>query len=140
MFSESKKGKVISETFPQANRIEKNTRITGDIVSDADIRIDGQVEGNVKSSGRIVIGKDGFINGKIECTNADVEGKFTGELLVAEQLSLKSSAIIQGEVVASKLAVDPGAAFNANCTMKGAEIKPLNKTQYQEQKKADRTA
>ncbi|MGS2763524.1 bactofilin family protein [Sinomicrobium sp. M5D2P9] len=127
MFSESKKGKVITETFPQANRIEKNTRITGDIVSDADIRIDGKVEGNVKSSGRIVIGKDGFINGKIECVNADIEGKFTGELLVTEQLSLKSSAIIQGDVVASRLAVDPGAAFNASCTMKGAEIKPLNK-------------
>ncbi|MBC9796918.1 bactofilin family protein [Sinomicrobium weinanense] len=140
MFSESKKGKVLTETFPQANRIESNTRITGDIVSDADIRIDGKVEGNVKSSGRIVIGKDGFINGKIECANADIEGKFTGELLVAEQLSLKSSAVIQGEVTVSKLAVEPGAAFNASCTMKGAEIKPLNKPQEQEREKAGRTA
>ncbi|MGS2740346.1 bactofilin family protein [Sinomicrobium sp. M5D2P17] len=127
MFSESKKGKVITETFPQANRIEKNTRISGDIVSDADIRIDGKVEGNVKSSGRIVIGKDGFINGKIECVNADIEGKFTGELLVAEQLSLKSSAIIEGDVVVSRLSVDPGAAFNANCTMKGTDVKSFNK-------------
>ncbi|SFW43579.1 Polymer-forming protein [Sinomicrobium oceani] len=138
MFSESRKGKVITETFPQANRIEKNTRITGDIVSEADIRIDGKVEGNVKSSGRIVIGKDGFIKGKIECVNADIEGKFTGDLTVAEQLSLKSSAVIEGDVVVSRLSVEPGAAFNASCNMKGGELKPLGKNA--EPQKAGKTA
>ena len=125
MFSETKRGKVITETFPQANRIEKDTSITGDIVSGTDIRIDGRVEGNIKSSGRIVIGKDGIINGKIECVNADIEGRFTGELNVAEQLSLKTSAFIQGEVVAGKLSVEPGATFNASCTMKGGDVKLL---------------
>ena len=58
--------------------IEKNTRIKGDIVSEADFRIDGKLDGNVKTSGKVVIGKDGYINGKVECVNADIEGSFNG--------------------------------------------------------------
>ncbi len=101
----------------QPNRIEKNTKIKGDITSEADFRIDGRLEGNVKTSGKVVIGKDGLINGKVECVNADIEGSFKGELYVSQLLSLKSSAHIEGTVDVAKLAVEPGATFNASCTM-----------------------
>ena len=109
----------MSELGGQPNRIEKNTKIKGEIVSEADFRIDGKLEGNLKTSGKVVIGKDGYIHGKVECVNADIEGSFNGELLVADLLSLKSSAVIEGTVVVSKLSVEPGASFNASCSMKG---------------------
>ena len=109
----------MSELGGQPNRIEKNTKIKGDIISEADFRIDGKLDGNLKTSGKVVIGKDGYIHGKVECVNADIEGSFNGELLVADLLSLKSSAVIEGTVVVSKLSVEPGASFNASCSMKG---------------------
>lgn len=109
----------MTEIGGQPNRIEKNTKIKGDIVSEADFRIDGKLDGNVKTSGKVVIGKDGYIHGKVECVNADIEGSFNGELLVSDLLSLKASAVIEGTVSVSKLAVEPGATFNASCTMKG---------------------
>ncbi len=109
----------MNELGGQPNRIEKNTKIKGDIVSEADFRIDGKLNGNLKTSGKVVIGKGGYIHGKVECVNADIEGSFNGELQVAELLSLKASAIIEGTVSVSKLAVEPGATFNAACTMKG---------------------
>lgn len=109
----------MNEIGGQPNRIEKNTKIKGEIVSEADFRIDGKLDGNVKTSGKVVIGKDGYIHGKVECVNADIEGSFNGELLVSDLLSLKSSAVIEGTVSVTKLAVEPGATFNASCTMKG---------------------
>lgn len=109
----------MSELGGQPNRIEKNTKIKGEIVSEADFRIDGKLDGNLKTSGKVVIGKDGYIHGKVECVNADIEGSFNGELLVSDLLSLKSSAVIEGTVVVSKLSVEPGASFNASCSMKG---------------------
>lgn len=119
MFSDNKKPRTMNELGGQPNRIEKNTRIKGEITSEADFRIDGKLDGNVKTSGKVVIGKDGYIKGKVECVNADIEGNFNGELLVSELLSLKSSAVIQGTVVVSKLSVEPGATFNASCSMNG---------------------
>ncbi len=109
----------MNEIGGQPNRIEKNTKIKGDIISEADFRIDGKLDGNVKTSGKVVIGKDGYIHGKVECVNADIEGSFNGELMVSDLLSLKSSAVIEGTVSVSKLAVEPGATFNASCNMKG---------------------
>ena len=109
----------MSELGGQPNRIEKNTKIKGEIASEADFRIDGKLDGNLKTSGKVVIGKDGYIHGKVECVNADIEGSFNGELLVSDLLSLKSSAVIEGTVFVSKLSVEPGATFNASCSMKG---------------------
>lgn len=109
----------MNELGGQPNRIEKNTKIKGDIVSEADFRIDGKLDGNVTTSGKVVIGKGGYIHGKVECVNADIEGNFNGELLVSDLLSLKASAVIEGTVSVTKLAVEPGATFNASCTMKG---------------------
>jgi cytoskeletal protein CcmA (bactofilin family) len=119
MFSDNKKPRAMNEIGGQPNRIESNTKIKGDIVSEADFRIDGKLNGNLKTSGKVVIGKDGYIHGKVECVNADIEGSFNGELLVTELLSLKASALIEGTVSVAKLAVEPGATFNASCTMKG---------------------
>ena len=73
--------------------------------------------------------------GKVECNNADVEGKFAGELHVNNLLTLKTTAKISGEVEIGKLAVEPGAEFNATCTMKGA-IKELKNEQSAKEKTA----
>ena len=119
MFSDTKKGKMTQETTTQQNVISQDTKIVGDIISKGAFRIDGQVEGNVKTQGKVVVGKSGFVNGTIEGTNADFEGSFTGKLRLTGTLSLKSTAYIQGEVEVGKLAVEPGATFNAVCNMKG---------------------
>ncbi|MDH3697081.1 MAG: polymer-forming cytoskeletal protein [Flavobacteriaceae bacterium] len=119
MFSDNKKPRAMNEIGGQPNRIERNTKIKGDIVSEADFRIDGKLDGNVKTSGKVVIGKGGYIHGKVECVNADIEGSFNGELIVTDLLALKASALIEGTVSVAKLSVEPGATFNASCSMKG---------------------
>ena len=120
MFTEKpKKGKTTSESVNQQNTIAKGTTITGDIISDGDFRIEGTILGNVKTPGKVVLGKTGIINGTLKGANADIEGKFSGKLILSDTLSLKSSAFVEGEVEVGKLAVEPGAAFNATCLMKG---------------------
>jgi len=114
----------------ERNVVAKNTSITGDIISEGDFRIDGTLEGTLKTNGRVIIGVEGIIKGKVESKNADVEGKFSGELLVHETLIIKGTANISGDVVIGKLSVEPGAVFNASCAMKGA-VKELNQHEQQ---------
>lgn len=116
------------ETTSQQNIIAVGTVITGNIISEGPFRIDGTLEGNLKTQEKVVVGKLGYINGTLEGDNADFEGKFTGKLLLTGTLTLKSTAHIEGEVIVSKLAVDPGATFNATCSMKGG-VKALNHDQ-----------
>ena len=125
MFSDKKRGKMATETISQQNSIAKGTTITGDIISDGDFRIEGTIQGNIKTPGKVVIGRTGIVNGTLKSANADIEGKFSGKLILSDTLSLKSSAHVEGEVEVAKLAVEPGATFNATCVMKGA-LKELN--------------
>ncbi len=116
-----------NELNGQPNRIERSTKITGEIVSEADFRIDGTLEGTITTSGKVVIGKEGVINGNVNCSFADVEGKFSGKLEVKESLSLKSTSSVEGEVIIGKLIVESGASFNAKCSMRSAkEVKSIS--------------
>jgi cytoskeletal protein CcmA (bactofilin family) len=132
MFSENKNKQP---QVLERNIIGKNTSIVGDVISEGDFRIDGKVEGTIKTTGRVVVGKSGSIKGKVECNNAEIEGKFSGELIVNSLLTLKATASISGDVVISKLSVEPGAEFNATCAMKGS-VKELNNDQAKKEKTA----
>lgn len=112
------KQKSYTDLLGKTNRIVEGTSITGDIVSQADLRLDGHLVGNFTSQGRLVIGPAGSVTGDIKCKSADIEGKFNGRIEVDELLSIKNKSHIQGEVIAGKLAVEPGAVFTATCTMK----------------------
>lgn len=131
MFSE-KKANSATETKEQ-NRISAGTVITGDIEAKGGFRIEGTLKGTLKTTGKVVISKGGFLNGDLNCENADFEGNFSGKLIVNETLALRSSSVIEGEVTAGKLAIEPGAAFNATCKMKGS-VKSLNGKNDQKQK------
>jgi len=117
MFNEKKES---PSPVGERNTIAKNTSLVGDIKSDGDFRVDGKIEGTIKTSGRVVIGKEGFVSGTIDCAHADIEGSFSGKLIVDQILSLKSTADISGDVIMGKLSVEPGAVFNATCAMKGS--------------------
>jgi cytoskeletal protein CcmA (bactofilin family) len=124
----SNKEKTQKTKVMEINVVAKNTTINGDIISEGDFRIDGTLEGNIKTKGRVIIGIDGSVKGKIDAVNSDIEGKFSGELLVQETLTIKATATISGDVIIGKLSVEPGATFNASCSMKGA-IKELNQNE-----------
>jgi len=130
-----KEKKEKQQQILERNIIGSNTSIVGDVISEGDFRIDGKVEGTIKTGGRVVIGKIGTAIGKIECSDADIEGNFSGELHVYNLLTLKASAKISGEVVIGKLSVEPGAEFNATCAMKGS-VKELHNEQSKQKKSA----
>ncbi len=127
MFSENKKTKMVENTSSQ-NIIAQGTKIVGDLNSEGDFRIDGLIEGNVRTSGKVVVGKSGFVKGTLQGTDAYFEGKFSGKLALSGTLTLKSTADIDGEVTAGKLAVEPGANFNVTCVMKGSGQQVINKS------------
>ena len=125
MFSENKKDKQMTEGSTSQNIVAQGTKMVGDFNSEGDFRIDGTIEGNINTSGKVVVGKAGLIKGNLNGTDAYFEGKFSGKLGLSGTLTLKSSAHVEGEVVVGKLAVEPGATFNVTCEMTSS-VKDIN--------------
>ncbi|HTG66962.1 MAG TPA: polymer-forming cytoskeletal protein [Flavobacterium sp.] len=121
----NKKEKPYTDLLGKTNRIVEGTIIKGDIISKADFRLDGELIGNFQSTGKLVIGPTGSVTGDISCNNADIEGKFKGNIQVAELLNIKSKASIHGDATVGKLSVEPGADFSASCIMK-ENVKPTS--------------
>ena len=103
------------------NLISNGTDITGDIKSNGDIRIDGTLTGNLATKGKVVIGPTGKIKGEVICKNSEVSGVIEGKISVGQLLNLKASSKILGDIVTSKLAIEPGARFTGNCNMSDSE-------------------
>lgn len=99
------------------NIIGIGTKITGDVNSNGDIRVDGSLSGKLITKGKVVIGETGKVKGEINCKNSDVEGSIEGKIIVSQLLSLKAKARIHGDIIATKLAIEPGCQFTGNCDM-----------------------
>lgn len=110
--------KSYTDLLGKTNRIVEGTTIEGNIISQADFRLDGHLIGNFSSTGRLVVGPAGSVTGDVICKTADIEGKFNGKIDVTDILNIRSKASIKGEAVVGKLAVEPGADFSASCIMR----------------------
>lgn len=108
------------------NVISAGTMITGDVVCSGDLRIDGNIKGNVKSRAKVIIGQSGIVDGDINCKSIEVEGNVKANVTVTDLMSLKSTANLVGNICAGKLAIEPGANFAGNCKMQGmkADVHP----------------
>ncbi|MBE0675734.1 MAG: polymer-forming cytoskeletal protein [Bacteroidales bacterium] len=103
------------------NLISQGTEITGDVKSSGDIRIDGVLNGNLVTKGKVVIGATGRVKGEVECKNSEVSGLIDGKITVTQLLNLKASSKINGTIITAKLSIEPGAVFTGNCAMKEGE-------------------
>lgn len=109
------------------NTISRNTKVKGDIDAAGDLRIDGDLEGNLNCKGRVVVGADASIKGIVKCKTGDILGTVEGELIVDDLLSLKSTAFVNGNITMGKLSVEPGANFTGKCSMNGEPSRAVKK-------------
>lgn len=87
--------------------------LTGSIVSEGEIQLDGQVDGDVRA-GSLIIGEDASVSGEVYAETVVIRGKVTGSVC-ARQVQLASTARIEGDIVHATLSVESGAFFDGHC-------------------------
>lgn len=128
-----------NENLGVVNLIGVGTTIIGDITSSGDIRVDGTLKGSINTKGKVVVGSTGIVEGDVTCQNADVSGEIKAKITVSELLSLKTTAKLDGDIIANKLAIEPGATFSGSCSM-GAVIKDIKDAGKRQVQKQEKTA
>ena len=123
MFNGKTKDGMMGDTpaSTSASLIGAGTTMKGDITSNGDLRIDGTLEGNIHCSAKVVIGANGVVQGDIHGQQADIMGKVTGTIKVKELLMLKGGSLLNGNIQAGKLQIEPTANFNGECHMAPVE-------------------
>jgi len=122
MFNGKTKSDVLGEApvGTSTSLIGAGTTMKGDITSNGDLRIDGSLVGNIHCSAKVVIGANGVVQGDINGQQADIMGKVTGTIKVKDLLQLKGGSLVNGNIQATKLQIEPTANFNGECHMTAA--------------------
>ena len=129
MFNKEKSTTTEKTVSTSATLISAGTVLQGDLKSEADLRIDGTIHGNVTSSSKIIVGPTGFVEGHIQGVQADITGKVIGNISVKELAQLRTKAHVQGNITAVSLQIESGAAFNGQSIMTtttAAATKPVS--------------
>jgi cytoskeletal protein CcmA (bactofilin family) len=79
-------------------------------------RIDGEVIGNIKGNGSLIIGERGSVKGDLSVENVVVYGKVHGNIR-ARSLEIRASGRVDGDVQVQELMVEKGAMYNGKCSM-----------------------
>lgn len=98
--------------------IGHSTTVKGTLVSSGALRIDGQFEGEVKTSANLIIGESGIVKATVAAKNALIAGTVTGNMDVDDKLELLPTGKIVGDLKVGSLIIGEGAVFKGNCEMR----------------------
>jgi cytoskeletal protein CcmA (bactofilin family) len=85
--------------------VDRDITLVGEIISEENIRVRGRVEGNVSTSGSVVVEPRASVRGDITAQNLIVEGTVEGKVVVARKFELRPTGRMRGDIRASIVAI-----------------------------------
>jgi len=104
--------------FKSVCQIAAGTIIEGAVtVKEANMRLDGEINGTVYCAGRLLLSATARIKGDVTCFELISEGHIEGNIIAKNQIVMAKTAVIVGDIVCKTLQVETGALLNGKCTM-----------------------
>jgi len=101
----------------EATVISRGVKIEGKLSCSGNIRLDGEVQGDISSQGIVIIGENGGVSGQINADSVTIGGKVTGTIRAKDKVVLEAKANLKGDIITKTLLVEAGAIFNGNSKM-----------------------
>ncbi|QNK56230.1 polymer-forming cytoskeletal protein [Paenibacillus sp. PAMC21692] len=119
MFKENKRV-VATDTL-----IGQGTIVEGKLISEANLRIEGEYRGDIECKGDIIIGECGIVRSNIEARDITLAGKLYGDIVTKGRLIITGTGQLSGSVAAHALIIQEGGQLSGQCRMEQpAESKP----------------
>jgi len=104
--------------------IAEEVTIKGELTFTSSLRIDGIFEGELISSGTLIVGPTGFVKANINLQEAFISGTVEGDITVAERLVLRGRASVTGNITAPIISVDEGVSIVGQMRIASAPAAP----------------
>lgn len=97
--------------------IGRGVEFKGTISYSGTVKIDGSLEGEIRTDGTLLIGEDAVIQAKVSAGRILCKGKITGDVVAKERMKLCAPAVITGSVKTPVLSMEDGVLFNGGLEM-----------------------
>ncbi len=104
--------------------------VTGDIDSAGVVKVEGRVEGSVRTARQVLVGRQGEVKGDIETREAIIGGRVEGTITATERVDVQGTASVAGDIHTKSIVVQEGGKINGTVKMvegstaRSAETKP----------------
>ena len=109
---------------PSSAVLSRGVSIKGVVKFLNELRIDGEAEGTIDSTGTLTLGEHAFIRGEIRTKSVNVRGAVEGNVFVTERCELQAGCSLRGDIEAPRLMVDENATFVGNAKVGTADLPP----------------
>ena len=103
--------------------VDSGCTIRGELEFSSYFRVDGRVEGTVKSRSELVVGDGGVVEGEVEVARCVVGGQVRGTIRASEQVLLHQSAKVWADIHTPALVMEDGAFLEGSVSMDSQDVK-----------------
>lgn len=89
----------------------RGARVRGRVGGDGDLRVEGQVEGDVRISGQLAIEEGGAVTGDVEASAVVIGGALTGDVSARGAVTIRAGAKVEGALGGAEVVLEEGASF-----------------------------
>ena len=105
--------------------VGKGVQFKGAITYEGTVRIDGRVDGEIQTTGMLIVGEEAVITAKVQAGTIVSKGKITGDVIAKERVKLMSPAVLSGSVQTPVFSIEEGVTFDGTCDMTGGNVREL---------------
>ena len=120
--------------------VGREITLSGEIAACDHLIVEGTVEASVKECHRLEVAEAGLFRGAVEIHEAEIAGRFEGQIIVQGRLSVRSTGRIEGKIQYGELAVDAGGTLDGEVRGHGKTVKPEKAKPLAEAPLLDQTA
>lgn len=102
------------ETESRKLTVGKDISLKGEITSCDRLVVEGRVEATMESARLIEVAKSGFFKGSVVVDEADISGRFEGELTAQEQLTVRAGGRISGTIRYGRIVIEAGGEISGD--------------------------
>jgi len=103
--------------------IGKSTRLQGELYSEEEFYLDGEVEGSVEVRNLLTIGPNGKVKANVKAKELVVKGSIQGDVEASDRISIMTGASIVGDVKTAGIVIEDGAYFKGGIDILRPEAK-----------------
>jgi cytoskeletal protein CcmA (bactofilin family) len=97
--------------------IATGMKVTGDIDSTGVVKVEGRVEGSIRSARQVLVGRQGVVQGDIETREAIIGGTVEGTISGGERVEIQATAVVNGDVITRTIVIAEGGKINGSVKM-----------------------
>lgn len=97
--------------------IAKGSKVVGEITGNAELVINGEVDGEITLESKVIVSQGGLVKGPIRAISVQVAGKVIGDVEGQERVEVLQSGGLEGNILAPKIHIADGALCNGSLKM-----------------------